>query len=200
MNLEDLNAALLIRTVDRHVPIESPWPQQRRIEHVGTIRSGQHDHRFRLAESVHLAENLVQRLFPLIMPAAQPGATMATDGVDFVDEQDRRRGVLGGLEHIANAAGADAHEHLNEFRTADGKERHSGLAGDGPGQQSLAGAWRAHQQDALGDASAEALKFFWVFEKLDHLLQIVLHPFQTGDVGKRGRAVVAYRSAWPDSY
>jgi len=37
-------------------------------------------------------------------------------------------------------AGPDADEHLDEVRAADAVERHVGLAGDGLGQQRLAGA------------------------------------------------------------
>ena len=95
------------------------------------------------------------------------------------------RGVLGRLEHVADAAGADADEHLNEFRAADRKERHARLAGHGPGQQRLAGARRPHQQNALGHMAAEPLELFRALEEFDDFLQIVLDAFQAGDVGER---------------
>ncbi len=164
-----------------------PGRKQRRIEHVGAIGGGQHDDGFGLAEAVHLAEDLIERLLALVVTAAQAGAADAADGVDFVDEQDAGRGFLGRLEHVANAAGADADEHLNELGAADREERHAGLAGHGPGQQRLAGARRAHQQDALGHAAAEALELFRVLQELDDFLQIVLDAFQAGHVGERDR-------------
>ena len=74
-------------------------------------------------------------------------------------------------------------------RAADRKERHAGLAGHGPGQQRLAGARRAHQQDALGHAAAEPLELFGVLQELDDFLQVVLHALQAGHVGKRDRLV-----------
>ena len=82
---------------------------------------------------------------------------------------------------------------------ADREERHAGLAGHGPGQQRLAGARRAHQQDALGHAAAQALELFGVLQELDDLLQVVLHAFQAGHVGERHRLACRSRSAWPGS-
>ena len=115
MDLEDRQPALVVRPIDRDVPIEAAGPQQRRIEHVGPIGGGQHDHRFVLAEAVHFAQDLIERLLALVVSAAQAGAADAADGVDLVDEQDRGRGFLGRLEHVADAAGADADEHLDEL-------------------------------------------------------------------------------------
>ena len=42
-------------------------------------------------------------------------AAVATDRVDFVDEDDARRVLLGLVEHVAHAAGADTDEHLDEI-------------------------------------------------------------------------------------
>ena len=56
---------------------------------------------------------------------------------------------FGLLEHVAHAGGADADEHFDEVRTAEAEERHARFAGDGLGEQRLAGARRADQQHAL---------------------------------------------------
>ena len=92
---------------------------------------------------------------------------MAPDGVDFVDEDEARRVLLALLEHVAHAARADAHEHLDEVGAADAEERHVRLTGDGPGEQRLAGARRADQQHALGNLAAQALEFLGVLQELD---------------------------------
>ena len=79
------------------------------------------------------------------------------------------------------------------------EERHARFAGHGLGQQRLAGARRAHQQRPLGNAAAQALEFLRVLQELDDFLQIVLHPFQAGHVGKHDLLVGRSRSAWPGS-
>ena len=50
-----------------------PGTQQGRIEHVGPVRGGHHDHRLGLREAVHLAEDLVERLLAFVVAAAEPG-------------------------------------------------------------------------------------------------------------------------------
>src|SRR5258708_2545981 len=53
-----------------------------------------------------------------------------------------RRVLLLGLEHVAARAGADADEHLDEFRPADAEEGHARLAGHRPRQERFARARR----------------------------------------------------------
>ncbi len=128
---------------------------ERGIEDVRAIGGGHNDHRLGLREAVHFAEDLVECLFAFIVSAADACAAVPPDGVDFIDEQDGRGVFLGGVEQVADPARPHAHEHLDEFRAVDGEEGHPGLAGYGPGKEGFAGAWRAHQQDALGHAGAE---------------------------------------------
>src|SRR6185295_5322008 len=94
----------------------------------------------------------------LVVPAAEPRAAVAADGVDFVDEQDARRVALALLEEISHAAGAHADEHFHEVRAGHREERHSSLAGHGLREQRLARAGRSEQQRALRNPAAEALE------------------------------------------
>ena len=83
------------------------------------------------------------------------------------------RVLLGLLEEVAHARGADADEHLDEVGAGDREERHAGLAGDGAREQRLAGARRAVEQDALRDARAERLELLRVLEELLDLVQLL---------------------------
>ena len=67
VDLQNLDAALLIWRMDDDLPIESPWPKQRRIEHVGPVGGGEHDDALVSGEAVHLREDLIQRLFALVV-------------------------------------------------------------------------------------------------------------------------------------
>ena len=153
--MQDALAALHVGPRHDDAAVEAPGAQQRRVEHVGPVGGGDEDDALVGLEAVHLDEQLVQGLLALVVSAAQAGAAMAADGVDLVDEDDAGRVLLALHEQIAHARGADADEHLDEVGAADGEERHAGLAGDGARQQRLAGARRADQQHALGDAAAE---------------------------------------------
>jgi hypothetical protein len=79
VNFENPLAAAQVGRVDDDLPVEPTRAQQRRIEHVGTVRRGDEDDAFVALEAVHLHEQLVERLLALVVPAAQAGAAMATD-------------------------------------------------------------------------------------------------------------------------
>ena len=182
VHLEDLLAADQVGTVDGDLPVEAAGAQQRRVEDVGPVGRGDQDDAALDVEAVHLDEQLVQRLLALVVAAAEAGAAVAADGVDLVDEDDGGRVGLGLLEQVADAAGADADEHLDEVRAGDRVERHARLAGDGTGEQRLAGAGRAVQQHALGDLGADGLELGRVLEELLDLLQLLDRLVGPGDV------------------
>ena len=189
MHLQDLLAADHVRIRHDHLTVEAAGTQQRRIEHVGTVGGGDQDDALIGLEAVHLDQQLVQRLLALVIAAAEAGAAMTADRVDFVDEDDAGRILLGLLEHVAHAACADADEHLDEVRAGDREERHIGFAGDRARDQRLAGAGRADQQHAARNASAEPLEFGGVAQEFDDLLQILLGFVDARDVVERDAAM-----------
>src|SRR5262249_9553057 len=145
--------------------IETTGAKDRRVEDVGTVGGGDDDDAFVRFEAVHLDQQLVQGLLALVVPAAETGAAVTADGVDFVDENDARRVLLALLEQIANAARADAHEHFNEIRARNAEEGHAGFTCNRAGEQRFAGSGRAHHQNALGNAAAELLELLRILEE-----------------------------------
>src|SRR5262249_61960865 len=104
---------------------------------------------------------------------------MASNSVDFVDENDAGCILLTLLKQVAHSARADAYEHFDEVRTGDGKERNIGLAGNCTCQQGLAGSRRSNQKNALGNPSAKLLEFLRFAQELDNFPQLFLgfiHP------------------------
>ncbi len=197
MHLEDLLAADDVRVRHDDLAVETARTQQRRIEHVRTVGRGDEDDALVGLEAVHLDQQLVQRLLALVIAAAEAGAAMAADRVDFVDEDDAGRVLLGLLEHVAHAARADADEHFDEVGTRNREERHVGLAGDGARQQRLAGARRADEQHAARDLAAEPLELLRVAQEFDDFLEILLGLVDAGDVVKRDAADALRSEAWP---
>ncbi len=187
VHLED--AASILELGQRHddLAVEAAGTQQGGIEDVGAVGRRHHDDALGGLEAVHLAEHLVERLLPLVVPAAHAGPTLAADRVDFVDEDDRPSGLAGRFEQIAHPAGADADEHLHEVRTGDRHERHPGLAGDRPGNQGFTGARRADQQHALGHAGTDRCEAVRLLEEVDDLPDLHLDAVVSGDIGE-GRA------------
>ena len=73
---------------------------------------------------------ILDPLLALVVATAVAGAAGTADRVDLVDEHDAGRVLLGLLEHVADTACADTHEHLDEVGARDGEERHARLARD----------------------------------------------------------------------
>ncbi len=184
VHAQDLLAATHVRQPDHDLAVESARTQQRGIQHVGTVGRRDDDHALAALEAVHLDQQLVQGLLALVMTAAQTGTAMATDRVDLVDEDDARRALLGLLEHVTHAAGADADEHLDEVRAGDREERHLGLAGDRAGEQGLTRARGADHQHAARDLAAQLLEARRVAQELDQLADLLLGFVATGHVGQ----------------
>ena len=203
MHLEDRLA--LVELGERHddLAVEAARTQQRRVEDVGPVGGRHDDDALGRLEAVHLGQHLVERLLALVVTAAEPGAALAADRVDLVDEDDRPAHAAGLLEQVADTAGADADEHLHEVGARDAEEPDAGLAGDGAGEQRLAGAGRADEQDALGHPGADLLEPLGHAQEVDDLGDLLLHARVAGDVVEGGRrfvGVVGLGLAPPDRH
>ena len=195
VDLEDLQAALHVRAVEDDLAVEAAGAQERRVEHVGAVGGGDDDDVRVRVEAVHLDEDLVERLLALVVRAAEAGAALAADRVDLVHEDDAGAVALGLVEQVAHAAGADAHEHLHELGARDAEEGHAGLAGDGAGEQRLAGARRPDEQHAARDARPEGVELLGVLQELDDLLELRLGLVHAGHVGEGDDRLVAQEHA-----
>src|SRR4051812_48480921 len=182
VHLEDLLPPDAVGTIDDDLPVEAAWTQQRRVEDVGAVRRGDEDDVVLHLEAVHLDEQLVQRLLALVVAAAEPRAAVTADGVDLVHEDDAGCGLLGLLEEVAHARGADADEHLDEVGAGNGEERDACLACNGAREERLTGARRPVQQHTLRDARAESLELLRVLEELLDLAELLDGLVDAGDV------------------
>src|SRR5205823_4031947 len=126
------------------------------------VRGGNDNDAFLGVETIHLDEQRIERLFAFIVAAADPVAAVATDCVDFVYENDARRGFLALLEHIAHTRCANADKHLNEVRAADREERDVRFSRDGASEQRFSRSRRAYEQDPFWNSPAKLLKFLRV--------------------------------------
>jgi hypothetical protein len=140
VHLHDLLAAGHVGRRDEDLAVEAARPQQRRVELLEQVGGGDDDDVRGGAEAVHLHQQLVERLLALGVVVR---AALAADGVDLVDEDDRRVVLAGDLEQAPDARRAEAGEHLDERGGRLRVEVRARLVGDGLRQQRLAGAGRA---------------------------------------------------------
>jgi hypothetical protein len=109
---------------DDHLPVEPARPQQRRVQHFGPVGGTKHHDPRCDVETVHLRQQLVERLLALVVKHSRARARPAlADRVDLVHEDDRRGGLAGLCEQIAHPRGADADEQLHEAGPGYREER-----------------------------------------------------------------------------
>src|SRR6185312_2245975 len=184
VDVEDRLAALDVGRVEDDFAVETARPQECGVEDVGPVRGGDDDYVRARIEAVHFDEDLVQGLLAFVVASAEPGAALAANGVDFVDEDDAWRVFLGLVQAVADAAGADANEHFDELRAGNAEERHTRFASDRSGQQRLAGPWRANEEYTLGDARAEGGELLRVFEEFDDFGELFFCFIDTRDIAE----------------
>ena len=88
MHAQDLLAALYVRAVNRDLAVKTAGTQQRRIQNVGAVGRGDQDDRLAFLKTVHLDQQLVERLLALVVAAAQTGSALTSHGIDLVNKDD----------------------------------------------------------------------------------------------------------------
>jgi hypothetical protein len=179
VHLQDAETSFDIGGHDEHLAIEAARAQQRGVELVEQVGGGDHDDPAAAGEAVHLDEQLVERL---VLLARDVSAAATADGVELVDEDDRRFVFAGDGEQAPDAGGAEAGEHLHEGGGRLGEELGARLVGDGLGEQRLAGSGRTVQEDALGHLRPERVEGLGFAQELDDLLQLRLGLVDARDV------------------
>ena len=184
VNLQYILATLDVRIAHGNLAVKPAGTQQRRIEYVRAV-GGRHDDDALIGgKAVHFDQQLVERLFALVMAAAQTRAALTTHRVDLVDEHDGRRALFRLVKQIAHAARAHAHEHFHKVRAGNRKERHPRLARNSASQQRFARAGRADEQHALGHARAQLLELLRILQEIDDLAQLLRLLLRACDIGK----------------
>ncbi len=92
------------------------------------------------------------------MAATQSGATLTTDGINLINEDDARRIAFGLFKKVADAGSADTNKHLHEFGAGDGEEGYSCFTGDGTREKGFTGSGITDQKHTLRDAGAQCLE------------------------------------------
>ena len=114
MYFQNLLATTNIRQSNNHLAVKSAWTQQRWVQHVWAVCSCHDDYAIVNFKTIHFYQQLVQGLLALIVSTAQAGTTVATDCIDFIDEDNTGRLLLGLVEHVPHSGRADTNKHFNK--------------------------------------------------------------------------------------
>ena len=198
MDAQDCRAAPAIRGLHRDTAVEPPGSEQRGVQHVSAVRGREHDHTLTRVEAIHLGEDLIQRLFLLVI-ATEPDdcGSAASNRVQLIDEDDRWRGSFRFGEEVAHPGGPNTDDRLDELGCGDAEERHFGFARHRSGQQGFAGPRRTDQQHTFGHRSTEALVLLRLAKEIDNLLEVGFHLVYSGHIVERDRRTLRVVQARP---
>src|SRR5205807_2406837 len=111
---ENLLASLEVGRAHRHLAIEAAGTKERGIQNIRPVGGRDDDDALVLGEAIHLDEQLIEGLFPLLV-AQRVAAATAAYRVELVDEHDAGGMTPRVLEQAADARRADAGVHLDEI-------------------------------------------------------------------------------------
>src|SRR3546814_249689 len=162
--------------------VEAAGPEQRRIDQIRSVR-GAYDHDgLQLFQAVHLRQNRVDDAFGDV-GFAQAAAAGGDEAVERVDEDDGGRELAGPGEQAGDMLLAFAIPFRQEVRGFGGDEVRLRRARRRLGEQGLAGAGRAVEEEALGRPDAEPTERFGVLQgKLDPFAQPLARVVEAADI------------------
>mmetsp|Transcript_15606 Transcript_15606/g.41971 ORF Transcript_15606/g.41971 Transcript_15606/m.41971 type:complete len:472 (-) Transcript_15606:253-1668(-) len=184
VDLENLPLRLLIRHRELDLPIDPPRPQQRGIEALDPVRREHDLHVAAAIKPVELIQQLKHRPLDLALAPRRRVVALGPDRVDLVDKDEGRGHFLRYAEELADKLGSLAEVLLDELGADDAEKSGGGAVGDGLGEECLAGARNAVEDDALGGLDADVLVDFRVREgELDGFLDFLDLRLEAADVG-----------------
>ena len=203
MYLQDLHASLKIRTIHDDTPVKASRTKQRLIQNFRAVGSAKDQNSLRGIKAIHLRQQLIQGLLPLLIAPAVLGITASSDCIDLIDKNNAGS-VLGGLlKQVTHTACTHADIQLNEIRSRQGEERHMCLSCNRTRKKRFTGSWRADKKCALGELRADLHVALRIVEKIHDLHQRLLGLILTGNVLKRHTGValnVLLRIGLPDAH
>ena len=155
MDFEDLLAALDVGEVDVDLSVETAGTEKGVVEDVGTVGRRHDDDPFVGIKAVHLDEDLVEGLFPLVVTTAEARSTLTAHGIDLIDEDDAGLVAFCKVEEITHTRGTDTDVHLDEVGAAHREEGNARFACNGLCEQRFTRSGRADEENALGDLRPE---------------------------------------------
>src|SRR5512143_4003683 len=182
-DLEYLEPRDLVRRDYLHEAVEPARPHQGRVQHVGPVRRCYHHDVLEAAQPVHLGQHGVHDPLGHHRPGfAVPGPPRGYR-VYLVYEQHARGGHPGLLEYLADGLLGLADVLGEHLRPAYGDEVRLALVRDGLGEQGLAGARGAVEEDALYRPDPHLLEQLGLLQRqLYGLLYLPLYLGHPSDV------------------
>ena len=183
---QDGGALGLVGERNFDLAVESTRPKQGRIEHLGPVGGSHHHHSGGGVEAVHLGQELVEGLLTFVVRDNR-AASALTDGVNLVDEDDRRCSLARVGEEVAHPRCPHPDKQFDEAGPRESQKWNPGFPGYRSCHEGLARAWRTHHEHSPRSDGTGMGVPLGVTQEVHHLGHLPLGPLVASDVGEPSR-------------
>lgn len=121
---------LTIRVLKKDLSINTARSNQSRVQGLNLISSHENLDISAVIEAIKLIEEFQHSPLDFSFATRCRIVSLGTDGIDFVNEYNRRGMFRGNLENLANQTGAITEVFLDQLTTHNAKESSAGLVGN----------------------------------------------------------------------
>mmetsp|Transcript_49423 Transcript_49423/g.91178 ORF Transcript_49423/g.91178 Transcript_49423/m.91178 type:complete len:225 (-) Transcript_49423:944-1618(-) len=186
MNFEDGSPALHIRCLHLDLAIKAAWSDQGLVESVGPVCCSNHNHAIVAIETIHLSKQLIDSLLTLIVALPKACTSLASDGINLIDEDDAGCSLLSLCKEISHTPCASSSKDLDELGSRDTEEGNASFTSNCLGQERLSSAWRPSQQSSLWNLCTEVAVTVRVLQEVNNFHELLLGTIASCHILKPG--------------
>mmetsp|Transcript_11379 Transcript_11379/g.18230 ORF Transcript_11379/g.18230 Transcript_11379/m.18230 type:complete len:483 (-) Transcript_11379:181-1629(-) len=182
VHLEDVYPALEVGQVHRNLSVETTRSEKSLIKDINSVGGSNDNDAVVTLKTIHLHEDLVERLFPLIIPTTLATATGAAHGINLINKDDARSILFGFIKQASDTTGTNTYKHLHKLRACAGDEGHASLTGNRLGQKGLTSTRGALHDHTTWDSGTKRSVLFRLLQEVHHFLQLSLGSVASRDI------------------
>ena len=183
MYFENILALFQLGQAHVNLSIKPTCTHQRLVEYIHTVGCGQHNDTRIGTKTVHLRQELVESILPLVVATeARILAPCTTNSVNLINKDNAGSLLLCLSKQISHPRCTNTHKHLHEVATANREKWYVGLSCHSLGKQRFTRSGRAYKQSTLGNLTTEFAVFIGLTQKIDNLHNLHLSLLVACDI------------------
>mmetsp|Transcript_16893 Transcript_16893/g.29072 ORF Transcript_16893/g.29072 Transcript_16893/m.29072 type:complete len:407 (+) Transcript_16893:208-1428(+) len=184
VNAKDTSTSPEVGKVHSDLPVETSRTKECLIKNVNPVGGCNGDNSRVSIESIHLYQNLVNSLFPLIVSTSESSTTLTSDSIDLINEDNAGSVLLRLREDVTDTRRSNTNEHLNELRSRDGDEGHSSLTSNSLGKKGLTSTGRSIKDNSPWNSAAVLRVHLRLLQEINNLSQLQLGAIASSNILK----------------
>ena len=174
MNSENACASLEIGKINSDLSIETSRTKKCLIKNISTICSCNSDNSGVSIETVHLYKKLVNGLLTLVISSSKSCATLTSNCINLVNENNTGGVLLSLGENITYTRSSNSDKHLYELGSRDGDEGNSSFSSNSLCEKGLTGTGRSIKDNSTRNTASVSIVKLRLLEEINNLNKLKL--------------------------